>query len=640
MNILGINFGHDASLALFSDGELIQFEELERSTRLKHQYGVTSDQIENFLKRINLKITDINLVAMCSTQYWSLPHSGDIEISHGVFSDMHRNIFGDIHQFGAKNYHKFHPVNGGGYYANQLKVQKITHATMSPVAKELKYSYIQGFDFSGETLECEFQKVIGMDGKHLGQMQAEFLLPGMMHIKDVQLPFFYVDHHYCHANYAYFYSPKAQSLVATHDGGLPSAPFNSGGIYLANERGVIPIVDHRLFLGCLYDQIAGYAKVGDSGKLMGLSSYAVADYASVGIVQDVIACTSQLFNRPEIDKLVNKVISFSSDKVLTRNNKIKKFRFDEKISSSHIQAAANIQATVESIFIHTVGATASLLADIDDNYASLNLTGGFTLNCPTNNALKQKFQNLTVNPLPGCGDTGISIGACVAIYSLLNADLKRPQDVDLAAAFPPLNLKSEFGESDFTSFNLQKLDSEVSIPDFIAKAVVDKKIMCLFRGRSEVGPRALGRRSIVAHAIHEDIRDVINQSKGREMWRPLAPICRDDDYADYFDGDAYDSRYMLFTNRVKNSSLKGVTHVDGSARAQAITSQDIWLYEALGKIKQQGQTPVIINTSFNCAGEPIVETIQDAFRSFAKMNFDYLITEYGIFVKNLDTLVD
>ena len=108
-------------------------------------------------------------------------------------------------------------------------------------------------------------------------------------------------------------------------------------------------------------------------------------------------------------------------------------------------------------------------------------------------------------------------------------------------------------------------------------------------------------------------------------------MCRVDDYSEYFDGDPKDAQYMLFTHGVRDARLKGVTHVDGSARIQSIGAQDGWLYEALGIIKQQGQVPVIINTSFNCAKEPIVETIQNAFASFAKMGADYLVTEYGVF---------
>jgi carbamoyltransferase len=633
MNILGINFGHDASLALFCDGELVQFEELERASRLKHQYGVTSSQIFDFLERVNLTVNDINLASVCGTQAWALPHSDDIEISIGLFSEMHQEIFGKQFKFGAKSYLQGNST-GGDYYLNQLKAQNIQQATMSLVVEALQYPYLQGFDFSGEMLAKEFKKLIEMDEERLKKLQAEFLAPGTIRISGTQLPVFFVDHHYCHSNYAYFYSPKVQSIISTHDGGLPAYPFNSGGIYISNERGVIPIVDHRLFLGYLYDQISGYAQVGgDPGKLMGLSSYAVADTATLGTVKELIACTSRKFNQSEMDQLISTVINYSLNKSLIRINKKNKFKFGDQISLPHIQTAANAQSVVEGVFVHAIGSTASLIADIDDAYTTLNLTGGFTLNCPTNNLIKQKFQNLTINPLPGCGDTGESIGACVAIHAFLKINLKREQVGELSAAFPPFNFEAKFSDTDYISRNLKKLDYSGSIPEFIADAIIDKKILCIFRGRSEVGPRALGRRSIIAHAIYEDIRDRINISKGREVWRPLAPICRADDFTEYFDGDAYDSRYMLFTNRVKNLCLKGVIHVDGSARAQAISNQDEWLYDALDRIKSLGHIPVIINTSFNCAGEPIVESIQDAFRSFSAMNFDYLVTEYGIFGK-------
>lgn len=632
MNILGINFGHDASLALFSNGELVQFEELERATRLKHQYGVTADQILVFLHKVHLKIADISLVSVCGTQCWAWPHDSNIRINPGCLSDQLKSVVGDKIIFGPKQC-AIGDGTGGSYYLNHLKLQNIGNRTPSLVTTELRYSYIRGFDFSGDALAEEFQKLIGMDDGQLKQMQSEFLIPGVIQIKDVKLPMLSVDHHYCHANYAYFYSPEIQSIVSTHDGGLTEDPFNSGGIYITNDMGVTPIIDHRLFLGYLYDQISQYAQVSESGKLMGLSSYAVPDALLLRMVDDLILNASRPFNLAEINQCVTKIIN-SSNRTLIRKRAKSKFKFDDKISDSGIQAAANIQTIVESVFIHTVGATASLLADIDSSYSILNLTGGFTLNCPTNSLLKQKFQNLNINPLPGCGDTGISIGACVAVHNILNVPMKREGGQEVTAAFPPLKFDVRFCDNDFLDCQLERLEYAGSIPHFIADTIIDGKLLCIFRGRSEVGPRALGRRSIIAHAIHEDIRDKINISKGRETWRPLAPICRVDDYNEYFDGDAYDSRYMLFTNRAKNPALKAVTHIDGSARAQAITNQDPWLYEALGEIKARGHIPVIINTSFNCAGEPIVETIQNAFRSFSKMNFDYLITEYGIFRRN------
>src|SRR4051794_29986814 len=103
MNILGINFGHDASLALFANGELIQFEECERATRLKHQFGITSRQIETFLAPISLKLTDLHVLTICGTQAWSMPHDNSIQITLGALSELHRPFIGKQNSFGISS---------------------------------------------------------------------------------------------------------------------------------------------------------------------------------------------------------------------------------------------------------------------------------------------------------------------------------------------------------------------------------------------------------------------------------------------------------------------------------------------------------------------------------------------------------
>lgn len=634
MNLLSINFGHDASLALFVDGELVQFEELERVSRLKHQYGLTSEQILSFIERKSISLHDIDLTTVCGTQFWVFSHSDDIKV---VFGSLPSTPYGMRLASGRYGPQKVAPGNEPApavYYSKHLEAQNIKHFSESCGPIEYRTQYIKGFDFSENILANQLNHCIDWATKNSEQVQSEFFVPGTISIRNHELPTMFVDHHFCHANYAYFYSPQNRSIVCTHDGSHPGTPFRSGGIYVTSENGVIPVIDHRLCLGYLYDLVACHAGVGgDPGKLMGLSSYALPDTRAFAILQDIFSLATKPYHAHEIDLLAEKLIELSSKRTLTQTNQIRRFKFSDQIKAQGIQAAANAQMIVENAFLYSVGTAASLIAEVDESYGILNLTGGFTLNCPTNSALKQRHCNLSINPLPGCGDTGISIGAGVAAHKVLGIPLKRESSQDMSSAFPPLKFNISFSENDFLKYQLVRHEVACTIPEFIAERILEKKILCLFRGRSEVGPRALGRRSIIAYALLDEIRNRINISKGRETWRPLAPICRVEDYDEYFDGNADDSKFMLFTNRVKDNSLKGITHVDGTARVQAITQQDPWIHEALGIIKSKGGTPVIINTSFNCAGEPIVETIQHAFRSFSLMNFDYLVTEHGIFKK-------
>ena len=158
-------------------------------------------------------------------------------------------------------------------------------------------------------------------------------------------------------------------------------------------------------------------------------------------------------------------------------------------------------------------------------------------------------------------------------------------------------------------------------------------MFCIQSGRSEVGPRALGHRSIIAWAGSENIRDLINERKGRENWRPLAPICSIEDFSTYFTGEIEDARFMLTVSKSKTSEIPAVTHVDNTARVQVIDHNERFLYDVLKELRNLQATPVIVNTSFNCAGEPVVETFKDAVKSFGDMGFDYLISDTDIFIK-------
>jgi predicted NodU family carbamoyl transferase len=389
-----------------------------------------------------------------------------------------------------------------------------------------------------------------------------------------------------------------------------------------------------MFLGYIYDKIADFAGVNEPGKLMGLASYAKPNVNTKYVLNKIL---SEIIENTKINEVlesaVKDIIEISSKEKNINKNLKSKFIFSEKITEEGIQAAANTQFIVENFFIDNIGAIVTLIESLDKSFNTLNLTGGFTLNCPTNTSLSKKYKNLYVNPLPACGDSGISIGAGVAAMLVFNHEVERDKNKNLSAAFPPLNINTKFTNEDYEIFGLAKHKYNGRTEVFLAEMLIKKKILCLFRGRSEVGPRALGRRSIIATATSEKIRDKINKAKGRELWRPLAPICRIEDYNDYFEGDGLNSQFMLFTNKVKSSVLKGVTHVDGTARVQSITEQDFWIHNCLSIMKNKKEIPVIINTSFNCAGEPIVESIQDAFKSFSKMNFDYLVTDIGIFTK-------
>ena len=175
----------------------------------------------------------------------------------------------------------------------------------------------------------------------------------------------------------------------------------------------------------------------------------------------------------------------------------------------------------------------------------------------------------------------------------------------------------------------EKLDDDVLIEQ-VAEDISDNKVVGWFQGGSEFGPRALGHRSLFANPTWESVKDYLNDKvKYREYWRPYAPIVAEDDASKYFDViETQANSYMLRSYKVKVDTLPGITHEDGSARIQTINKeQNHRVYKLLKCIKNKIGVSVLLNTSFNLGGEPIIESPKDAVKTFTNSNIDVLVLE-------------
>lgn len=630
VRILALNFGHDASLALFENGRLVEFEELERLSRLKRHVGMATAYVRRFLNRCDLSFSQVDLVALCSSQQWSLAHDDGIVLSrgcvesHGVLSTIERD-------WDRQAYWESTWVNPG-FARSGIERQRLGNISPSAGRTTFTFPFLQGPRVDSSQLSQLVSTATRLSTPQHRDILSDFVCPYGIQIDSVEKPAFYVDHHACHAHYARFYSGNSSSIICTHDGGSAWVPFNSGGIYLSlADLGVVPLVSHRLQLGQLYDKIAvAIGLHGDAGKLMGLASYGRPSAQIVDLFDDCLDAFESA--TPEaIDGITRKVLAISATDQEVRSDLLRALRVDLPDPSLAAQAAANTQALTQQLFVSVVGGIARTIRDSLPTISYLDVTGGFALNCPSNSLLQQACSAIAVNPLPGAGDSGLAVGAGVLLNDLLGIAVHRHVETcGTTAAFPPSRIAYRESGSSVDQLNHFCLPDE-EIPAFIADRLIVGDVLCIHRGRSEVGPRALGHRSIVAHAVNPEIRDRINVRKGRELWRPLAPLCRREDYSQYFSGTAEMGRFMLFTVPVLDSGIPAVTHVDGSARVQCVDETDVWLHPALGLLKEAGHHPVIINTSFNTSGEPIVETLDHAISSFLRMGFEFLVTETGIF---------
>jgi carbamoyltransferase len=507
----------------------------------------------------------------------------------------------------------------------------LTSKTHSVSALQFPWRYLEGPMIDRSALNEVLSEVQTITPSELGQRNKTLATPFAFRLRGIQKPAFYIDHHACHAYYAHYYSGGLASIIVTHDGGAPLYPFHSGGIYLSDPmHGVLPIVSHNLALGLLYDRVAIASGLeNEPGKLMGLAAYASPSLGVYDLVGKVLRAGASHDWR-QIELLSDDVWALSQGASGIKTSVIKDYQFMLHDWSTAIQAAANTQLLVQSIYTHLIEGVVTQIVQRKPEIKTLDLTGGFTFNCPSNSMLQKMLPQMLMNPLPASGDAGLSIGAAVMLCRLFGPNVDRKvHATGTTAAFPPTNRKNTEAIGDVS---LEKIDlGHETMPEFIARRLISGDVLCIFSDKSEAGPRALGNRSIIALAKSQTIRDRINKSKGRELWRPLAPICRDVDFQDYFEGDRKNARYMLFTFRVISNGIPGVTHADGTARVQCVTEDDPWLYPALGLLKQCNEIPVIINTSFNCAGEPLVETENEAFSSFKKMRLDFLLTERGVY---------
>jgi carbamoyltransferase len=282
------------------------------------------------------------------------------------------------------------------------------------------------------------------------------------------------------------------------------------------------------------------------------------------------------------------------------------FNFDYQSYTDDIKHKMNVAASVQNLFENKV---LNILNGMEQRSDNLCLSGGSFLNCNANSKVVKhsKFKNF--HHFPACGDDGTAVGS--ALYVAHNI----------------------LGESRY-NYETQDLcytgrENQVKTPDYeyIAKQIADGKIIGFFQGRSEFGPRALGNRSILADPRNFHNRELINHVvKNREWFRPFAPVVLEEFYQDWFDFPI-PSPYMLYTAQVKQpEKIPAVTHVDGSARFQTVNEKTNKHY--YGIIKEFGRltgVPVLLNTSLNGNGQPILETEEDAKEFFKNSNLDLMV---------------
>ena len=436
------------------------------------------------------------------------------------------------------------------------------------------------------------------------------------------------EHHLSHAAHSFYTSPFEKSAILTVDG---VGEWTTTSIGFAEDNSIKLTNDIRWphSLGLFYSAFTYFLgfKVNEGEyKLMGLSSYGKPKYYDL-ILDNLIDVKE--------DGSINlnmKYFAFTYDKVMTNENFSKLFgitprKNNEKTSQIHFDIGASAQKVLEDILLKM----ANYLYD-QTKMKNLCLGGGVALNGVANYRLLKEspFEKIHIPPSPG--DAGSAVGCAQYLYYIFH---KNPRIVENETAkMVRENIYSgpQYQNSEIVEFlnseniSYESLDRE-SLLKKTAKLISEDKIVGWYQGKMEWGPRALGNRSILANPQNPKMKDILNEKiKHRESFRPFAPAIMEEFSSQYFELKI-PSPYMLLVSPVKlPEKIPAVTHVDGTGRLQTVSKDSNPLfYDLIREFYNITKIPVVINTSMNVMGEPIVNTPEQAYQMIMKTDMDYLV---------------
>ncbi len=590
-NILGISaFYHDSAACLIKDGEIIGAIQEERFTRIKHDESFPKNSIKYLLDESNLKLNELDEIIFYEKPFIKFERIIETYLSEAPF--------------GFKFFFKSLPI----WIKDKLF---------------LKQNIVKQF----KEIDITFNKPINFS-----------------------------EHHYSHAASAFYASPFKEAVILTVDG---VGEWATTSVAIGNNNKII-IKDEINFphsLGLLYSAFTYYLgfKV-NSGeyKVMGLAPYGEPKYTET-ILNNLIDLKENGSFR-----LNMKYFNYSRGLTMTNKyfsklfNKEKRKEESEKLEQFHMDVAASLQVVLEKVLL-------KITENLSNKYniPNLCLAGGVALNCVANGKiLKQnKFKKIWIQP--ASGDAGGALGSALALWYRDYVSERIVSDKDemkgsyLGPSFKRNDILSMLNE---VKANFKEIDIN-DIPKITAEYIAEGKAVGWFQGKMEFGPRALGNRSILADPRDHKMQKNLNlKIKYRESFRPFAPAILREELEEWFNLGV-DSPYMLLVanvldkikikNKNQNQKLFGidklnevrslipsVTHVDFSARVQTVDKNINQIFHSLiSEFKKITDCPILINTSFNIRGEPIVCTPIDAYRCFMGTELDLLVIENFILLK-------
>ena len=469
-----------------------------------------------------------------------------------------------------------------------------------------------------------------------------------------------VPHHISHAASSYYCSPFEEAAVLTLDG-VGEWSCGSYGIGTLNKLRISKEIRFPHSIGLLYSAFTAFLgfEVNDGEyKVMGMAPYGTPKYAdkvyqlmkvnSDGSIklnmkyfrfhnspdQNVTSNFTELFGEPR-DKDLH-FFTPASGYPSYFGDKPSNYEEIAKLNQHYADIAASLQLVTEEIILKMVDHVHT-----KTKQENLVIAGGVGLNSVANGRVvrESKFRHVYIQP--AAGDDGAALGAALYVYHHI---LGNKRKFVMTHAY----YGKDFSEKEIKSFLDSKkikyrfVEDKDKLASFVADALSKKEVVGLYQGRFEWGPRALGNRSIIADPRSEEMKEIVNTKiKFREPYRPFAPAVLEEKANEYFElkdaNSNYLAKFMLMVCPVKEDKKKlipAVTHVDGSARLQTVDKDTNPLYrKIIEKFEEKTGVAVIMNTSFNLKGEPIVTTPENAYNTFMKSGLDYLVMERFVISK-------
>jgi carbamoyltransferase len=412
----------------------------------------------------------------------------------------------------------------------------------------------------------------------------------------------FVPHHVAHAASAHLASPFDSSTVMVLDGRGERASY-LGGRYDGQRLGALKVQELPHSLGLLYEEATdhlGFRRSSDEYKVMALASY--GEPAFLDSLREKVGLDGDGGYRTK---------RVDWDALVPRR------RADDDWHADHAALAASVQRLLEELLLGLAGWLHERTGD-----RALTMAGGVALNCVANSVLWREtpFEEIWVQP--AAGDSGTALGAALHVAAELGDEVQPMGTAALGRSWSDEELAGWIGHAGLGAERAE------SVADEIAKVLADDGIVAWFEGRSEYGPRALGHRSLLANAAYPANLERLNDVKGREQFRPVAPMVLLERASEIFTGGPIPSPHMLFTHDVRpewRDRIPAVVHVDGSARIQTVDRREEPLMAAvLDGVERLTGVPVIVNTSLNTAGRPMVDDPRDALECFGSAPVDVL----------------